>query len=269
MQKRKTRFGQVQKIGHVENLNMRNKAIVIIATAITSMIGSSSAHADPLSAYTSTMVLSPLSSRVQGLRADTLAAYTGTMDTQLVGTGDIVGGIFEVELVPGLAIQLRGGYADSFGQLDLGTVNYDNLPPETRGITQAILNDLNSAGKVELEDFCIVPLEVGLVGRVPFLGFVWVYAGGGAGYYVVPAFDFASDGGFSASEDIDYFSGYWGLVGVEAGFPHLCLFAEAKYTKIVQKDIDIDVEYYGYTGTLTADVDLSGMSFLAGVRIKW
>lgn len=202
-------------------------------------------------------------------KADSLGAYVGTMDTQLLGAGDIVGGIFEFEPLPLVAIQFRGGYAGSFDQIDLGTVDYDNLPQSTQGATSSILNFLNSSGSVELEDFCVIPLEIGLVGKLPLFGFLGVYAGGGVGYYVVPAFDIASEGGFSASEDIDDISGYWGLVGIEAGFPSLCFFAEAKYTSIVEEDLDIEVEYAGYTGTLTADIDLSGMTYLAGVRLKW
>ncbi len=201
--------------------------------------------------------------------ADSLGAYVGTMDTQLLGSGEIVGGIFEFEPLPFVAIQIRGGYANSFGKLDLGNINYDNLPSSTRWITEALLRNLNSAGEVELEDFCVIPLEIGLVGKLSLFGFAGVYAGGGVGYYVVPAFDIASEGGFSTSENIDDISGYWGLVGVEAGLPNLCIFAEAKYTHIIEEDLDIDVEYAGYSGTLTADVDLSGMSFLAGVRLKW
>ncbi len=201
--------------------------------------------------------------------AGSLGAYMGSMDSKLLGSGEIVGGILELDPVPFVSIQLRGAYADSFDKIDLGRINLDNLPESSRLPTQQMLAQLDLASQFELEDFCIIPLEIGLIGRFSFLGFVGAYVGGGVGYYVVPAFDVVSKDGFSVSKDIADISGWWGLIGVEAGIPNLCLFAEAKYTHIVKKDLEIEIDYGGYNGVLTADLDLSGMMYLLGVRVKW
>lgn len=201
--------------------------------------------------------------------AGSLGAYMGSMDSKLLGSGEIVGGILELDPVPFVSIQLRGGYASTFDKIDFGTINLDNLPESSRLPTQQMLAHLDLANQFELEDFCVIPLEIGLVGRFSFLGFVGAYVGGGVGYYVVPAFNVVSENGFSVSKDIADISGWWGLVGVEAGLPNLCIFAEAKYTNMIKKGLEIEVEQGGYSGTLTADIDLSGMTYIAGIRVKW
>ena len=70
-------------------------------------------------------------------------------------------------------------------------------------------------------------------------------------------------------EDIDDISGWWWLVGAEAGLHPIYGFVEAKYTHIVANDYTVDVDYFGIQGELTADIDLSGMMLLAGIRLKW
>lgn len=201
--------------------------------------------------------------------AGSFGAYMGSMDSKLLGLGEIVGGILELDPVPFVSIQLRGGYASSFDKIDLGTINLDNLPEDSQLFTQQMLAQLDLANQFELEDFCIIPLEIGLIGRMPILGFFSAYIGGGVGYYIVPAFNVVSKDGFSVSENIADISGLWGLIGIEAGLPNLCVFAEMKYTQMVKEDLEIQVEYGGYNGILTADLDLSGMTYLAGIRVKW
>ena len=206
---------------------------------------------------------------ISASHAGSLGAYTGSMDSKLLGSGKIVGGILELDPLPLVSIQFRGGYASSFDKIDFGTINVDNLPEESRLPTQQLLANLDLASQFKLEDFCVIPLEVGLVGRFSILGFIGAYVGGGVGYYVVPGFTVVSKDGFSVAKDIADISGWWGLIGVEAGLPNLCIFAEAKYTHIVKERLDIDIEYGGYNGVLTADIDLSGMAYVAGIRVKW
>lgn len=203
------------------------------------------------------------------IHAGSIGAYYGVMDTDLLGSGDIVGGVLEMDILPFTSIQLRGGYANSFGKISLGKIKLDSLSDETRDITETILREFDRAGRFQLEDFYVIPIEVGVVGRLSILGFVGIYAGTGIGYYIIPSFDVTSKGGHSLSESVDNPFGYWGLIGIEAGLPFVSLFAEVKYTHILKKDLEIDFEYAGRTGTLNADIDLSGMTYLIGARLKW
>lgn len=223
-----------------------------------------------LSVITATAIAATAMFTTTDAKANTLGAFKGIMQTEMLGDGDIVGGMFEFEILPQVSIQFRGAYADSFEELDDVSGMIDEL--------STVIPDLNywasyynlDAYSVELENFCIVPLELGLIARVPLpANPVTFYAGGGVGYYVIPAFDVIASGGFSAEEDIDNIFGYWGLVGVEAGIPNLCVFAEAKYTDIAEESLEFDVDMLGYKGTLSADIDLSGMTYLVGVRLKW
>ena len=227
---------------------------IALASLMLTVLPAADSKADPSAALVGAMAAStPSVWRQPSLRADSLGFYKGTMDTEMLGEGDIVGGIFEFSPLPYISLQFRAGYADGFEKLDLAVPGLD----------------LGFDDALTLEDLCIIPLEIGLVGRLPVAGFIGIYLGGGWGYYVIPAFDIASENGFSASEDLDDISGYWGLVGIEAGFPKLCIFAEAKYTHIFQEEYEIDIAYLGYDGTITTDIDLSGITLLAGVRLKW
>lgn len=246
---------------------MKNPPLAIASLLLT-VVSAAESRADPSAALVGAMAVSTPSIWQQpNLRADSLGIYKGTMDTEMLGKGDIVGGIFEFSPLPLISIQLRAGYADAFENLDVAASGPDNLYNTFPGAAALMENSNDTT--LMVDDFCVIPLEIGLVGRVPLAGIASVYLGGGWGYYVIPAFDIASGSEFSASEDIDDIAGYWGLVGVEAGFPKLCVFAEAKYTHIVEEDYEIDIEYPGYEGTVTADIDLSGMTLLAGVRLKW
>lgn len=201
--------------------------------------------------------------------ASSIGVYYGVMDTDLLGSGDIVGGILEMDLLPFTSVQFRGGYADSFGKISLRKIKLDRLSDDNRHIAERLLSDLDRSGRFEVDDFCIVPLEIGVVGRISMLGFIGIYAGTGVGYYIIPSFDITSKSSSSLSESVDNPFGYWFLVGAEAGLPVFSLFAEVKYTHILKEDLEIDVEYAGQTGTLTADLNLSGMMFLVGARLKW
>lgn len=210
-------------------------------------------RADPATIALATTAVPSVWERALNVRADSLAAFTGMMDTKMFGTGDIVGGVFEICPLPFLSLQLRGSYADQFDGLE-GAATY---------LEQTVGSSL------DIEEFAIVPLELGIVARFPLSNYFSIYAGGGWGYYVTPAFTLVSDNEFQIDEDIDDISGYWGLVGLEAGFHPIFVFAEAKFSKIFVDEYEIPVDKYGIQGTLTTDIDLSGATLLAGVRLKW
>jgi hypothetical protein len=208
--------------------------------------------------------LAPMSAR-----ASALSAYWGSMDTELFGKGDLVGGSLEFSPVPFMSIQLRGGYADGFDEFNIKTPPIAGMSSEEARISNLVFSQLDKASRMELKDFSIVPLEIGLIGRISMLGFFGVYGGGGYGYYVVPAFEVSNGSNSDYRKSLDDISGYWGLVGVEAGLPNLKLFAEAKFSKIKADDVEIELEYAGYKGNIVADIDLSGVTYLVGVRLQW
>ena len=210
------------------------------------------------------LLLAPAATRASGI-----SAYWGVMDTKLFGPGDYVGGSLEFSLLPLAAVQLRGGYADNFKEFNIKA-------PPTTGLSAyeiALNNELfgvSGSTALEIKDFYVIPLEVGAIGRLPVLGFLSVYGGVGIGYYVVPEFTVTSrHTGTEYAKRFRDITGYWALLGVEAGFPMLKVFAEIKYSKIVQRDIEIELEHNGYIGNLKADIDLSGPSYLVGVRLQW
>ena len=213
--------------------------------------------------------LAMLASAPMASHADALSAYWGTMDTELLGKGDLVGGSFEFAPFPFVSIQLRGGYADGFEEFNIKAPSNEGLPAEQAFVNDQVFGQLGNAGRLELKDFSVVPLEIGLIGRVSLFGFFGVYAGAGYGYYIIPALEVGDSSGFKFSEDIKDISGYWGLIGVEVGIPSLKAFAEVKYSKIVADNIELELEYAGYKGNLTADIDLSGLTCMIGVRLQW
>lgn len=214
-------------------------------------------------------LITTAASLITTTHAGSVGAYFGKMDTDLMGEGKIVGGFLEFDVLPLTSLQFRAGYADAFKKIALGRINMSNLSDQDRRIAENLFTEINRTDRFQLDDFCIIPLEVGLVGRLSFLGFFGIYGGAGVGYYVIPAFDIIAEGGFSASENIDDLTGYWLLAGVEAGLPVVSVFAEVKYTRILKDDLEIEIEYFGHKGTLTADINLSGFMALIGARIKW
>lgn len=226
-----------------------------LLTAFACAASASCAFADAAATALATTVLAanPSIWHAPNLRYSSFAGYFGTMDTEMLGSGEIVGGALELSPIPFFSLQLRGGYADQF--------------EGTEDFASEILPQIRTT--LEIDEFSVVPLEIGIIGRFPITPFLNVYAGGGWGYYVIPTFEAVAAEEFSVSEDIDDISGGWWLVGAEAGLHPIYVFVEAKYTHIVANDYTVDVDYQGFRGQLTADIDLSGMMMLAGVRLKW
>ena len=106
---------------------------------------------------------------------------------------------------------------------------------------------VGSSGTLVADDLAIVPAEAGLMLRPPPLfGLVGVYAGAGAGWYGIPGFDVKS-----------------------GGVPAFRVFGEVKYQSAEEKDLDIDFKDRHDIGNLRADMDLTGVTLLAGIRIAW
>ena len=225
--------------------------IPALACALTA--GGTFADAATTALATSMVASSPSIWHTPHLRYSSFAGYFGSMDTEMLGAGDIVGGALEFSPIPFFSLQLRGGYADQF--------------EGTEAFASDIMPQIRTT--LEFDDFSVVPLELGIIGRFPVAPFISVYGGGGWGYYVIPTFEAVAANDFSVSEDIDDISGWWWLAGAEAGLHPIYVFVEAKYTHIVANDYTVDVDYFGIQGELTADIDLSGMMLLAGIRLKW
>lgn len=209
------------------------------------------------------------------LHYSSIGAFMGTMDTEMLGKGDVVGGTFEWTPLPFISLHLRGGYADGFDGIE-DLANYLLPPIQSKLNAFSAIPGFSSADLVnqfksdlKLEDFSVVPLEIGLVGRFPVTSYFNIYAGGGWGYYVIPTFEALSGDHASIAEDIGDISGGWFLAGAELGLHPVYLFAEVKYTHIVANDFEIEINKHGFNGTLTADLDLSGTSILGGLRLKW
>jgi len=200
---------------------------------------------------------------------NSLSVYWGTMNTQLFGRGSIVGGALEFSPVPVVSLQLRGGYANDFDRFNINAPSTDGMSQYEKEISNLVFGSLENAGRAQLKNFSVIPLEIGLSGRTGFLDFLGVYTAFGYGYYVVPEFTVASRTGFEHAKKANNISGWWGLIGIEGGIPNLKLFAEVKYTRAVASDIEIELEYAGHKGILNANIDLSGFSYLAGVRLCW
>ncbi len=207
---------------------------------------------------------------IKAASAHSLSGFYGIMETDMLGRGNIAGGILEFEVLPHVSMHFRAGYADSFDKLKDFDGIIDNLSSVIPNFDYVLdSHDINKRS-IELNNFCIIPLELGATVRLPLPASpVTLYCGGGGGYYVMPGFDVITSQGFSTKEKIDNVAGYWGLLGVEAGIPNLCVFGEIKYTSIKKNNLKFDVDFLGYEGTLSADVDLSGMTYLVGVRLKW
>ena len=189
-----------------------------------------------------------------------LAGLYGTMDTDSLDKGDYYGAQLECGLGPISAV-LRGGYA----------TNFDALEFEDSGVlgSPSMSNFLDSLGisskYAKFDDFGIVPIELGAIVRFPVLGnFVDIYGGGGVGYYFIPGIKVRSSSFSFEIDNVDDIWGGWACVGVEASLAIVHVFAEAKYTwASSEKEIVFDGRDLG----TSLDIDLSGMTFLVGLRL--
>jgi len=166
-----------------------------------------------------------------------VGVFGGVMDTQDFGEGRTLGAKLEADIFGILGMEIRGTYNYDFKDEGLG-----------------------------LEDFEMYGIEGGLRIRLPIGEFISLHAGAGGGYYIMPEFDVTMSDGRTVSSDIDDTPGLYGLVGAEVGVKNLRLFAEAKYLYLRPDLVKSDFLEQLYT---PIDTDLSGISLLVGVLVRW
>ena len=190
--------------------------------------------------------LLPLSASAAGI-----GAYAGVMDTELLGESIIYGAQLELDFAPCVSVLVRGGYAGDFDDL---SISADQNLPTVRG-----------------DGLELVPVELGVLIRPPeIFGFLGIYAGGGAGWYYVPGFDVkAGERLLAETEEITDLVGWWALAGVEAGVPNFHVFAELKYARAIEDDLEVEFHNVRNLGNLSIDMDLTGLAVLVGVRVSW
>lgn len=189
------------------------------------------------------------------VNAGGIGGYCGTIDTDSLGDASIVGGFLTFDVVPLVDLYFSGGYVSEFDALEKTTSN-------------GFLGELTR--RYEVDDFCLVPLEAGLLVEVGLLDLIEIYGGAGFAYYVLPNFSLvSSDSSFETDVDISDLMGWWGKLGIAIGVPNLKVFAEAKYTSLDTHDIDIDVttDYFSYKDTL--EIDFSNVQLLVGARLEF
>ena len=183
------------------------------------------------------------------VRAAGIGAYVGKMDTKALDESLVYGAQLDFDFVPCLSLLVRGGYANDFDDYRF----------------------VGSSGTLVADDLAIVPVEAGLLLRPPMiLGVLGVYAGGGVGWYGIPGFDVRSGGKVVAeTDDVTDLVGWWASAGLEIGVPSFRVFGEVKYQSAEEKDLDIEFRDRRDMGSLRADMDLKGVTLLAGVRFSW
>lgn len=182
-----------------------------------------------------------------GAAAAGFSAFAGFKDTETFDSSVEFGGQLEFDFVPCLTLVGRGAWAGDFDDVSLG-----------RGFAA--------------HDLSVVPVEVGLLVRPPQLfGFLGIYGGGGAGWYYVPGFDVLSGKKLVAeTEETTDLVGFWAGGGLEVGTENFHVFAEAKYTGAKKNDVDFKFkDGHDPHGRLSGTVDLSGMTYSAGIRVSW
>ncbi len=186
--------------------------------------------------------------------SSSIGGFAGVMDTETMGKGNYYGGMIEVSTVPFLSIRLSGGYANEFDKVT--------------DIQDRLSNILGL--KFDFDDVGIVPLEAGLIADFNLFGFLGVYAGVGYSYYIIPDISVGIVGtNISYDYDVSDMSGWWAAAGVEFGLPIVNLFAEVRYADIGTKSIDYDITLGGHHLKSNYEVDMSNVSVLAGIKLKW
>jgi len=171
------------------------------------------------------------------LQAAGVGVLAGRTDTADFGTGKTYGLKVEADLLPLLAIELRGSHSRDF--------------------------DLDSP---DVSDFMLYSLEAGLRARLPLGPFLGLYGAVGCGYHVMPKFDMILDDGRVLSSDIEDAPGGYALAGIDAGIANVRLFAEGQYRLLRPKLVKTDFLPETYTPINT---DLSGLALHIGILIRW
>ena len=114
-----------------------------------------------------------------------ISGMYGIMDTELLDEGEYYGGQLELGAGP-ISLIARGGYARDFDAL-----NPDHWKFQNGDAVSSILDRFGvRTSDLNLDDFGIVPIEIGAIYRLNIVsGILNIYGGGGVGYYYIPAFD--------------------------------------------------------------------------------
>ncbi len=204
-------------------------------------------HSLRLSAALAAAALLPLPAPAS--RAAGIGVFAGVRDTDLLEDSPVYGAQLEFDFFPCVSLLVRGGYANDFDDLEIS----------------------GPAGTLRAEEISLVPVEAGLLLRPPALfGFLGIYAGAGAGWYGLPGFDvYAGKNRIAETDDVTDLVGWWALGGIDIGVPSFRVFGEVKYTGADKDGIDIEFRDVRDKGNLKADVDLSGVTLLVGIRVAW
>ena len=136
----------------------------------------------------------------------------------------------------------------------------DTVALELRGsYFQDLSDDVDSIGlDVDLE---VLPLEVGLVIKIPTDSAITPYIGGGGGYYQM---EVTAENilGHSETIDIDDEIGWYGVGGLEIAISEgVAIFGEAQYRKVEATAQGDDVDEIEED----VEIDLTGIGFNAGL----
>ncbi len=177
-----------------------------------------------------------------------IGGFGGVMDTELLGEGTYYGGQIEAGVEP-ISFIIRGGVADDFDEFFYDKIGY------------------KGPNHYDLDEFCILPLEAGVLLRLPegILPLIGIYGGGGVGYYYIPAIDiYSHHHRISETDPVDDLVGYWACAGVELDLSPVHVFAEAKYVDACDEvGVGWDDHHFTY------EIDLTGWTCILGVRIGW
>ena len=189
-----------------------------------------------------------------------ISGMYGIMDTELLDEGEYYGGQLELGAGP-ISLIARGGYARDFDAL-----NPDHWKFQNGDAVSSILDRFGvRTSDLNLDDFGIVPIEIGAIYRLNIVsGILNIYGGGGVGYYYIPAFDILGRNFSMETDAIEDLWGGWACLGVDAGVALLHVFAEAKYT---WASSDVNVTVSRNLPSVNLDLDISGLSFIFGVRL--
>ncbi len=182
-------------------------------------------------------------------RAAGIGAFVGKMDTDTLGKSLVYGAQLDFDFVPSLSLLVRGGYANDFDDYAF----------------------VGSSGTLVADDLAIVPVEAGLLLRPPMVfDCLGIYGGGGVGWYGIPGFDVrGGDKTVAETDDVWDLVGWWVAAGVEVGTESFRVFGEVKYQSAEEKDLELEFKDRSDMGSLRSDMDLAGVTFLAGVRVAW
>ena len=143
------------------------------------------------------------------------------------------GAKLQVEVVPGILLEARGGYFPKAKEEDVDEIEIDIIPVEAGGILK-------------------LPIDV-----------VTPYVGGGIGYYM---FNTAKEPS-GVTVEVENKFGLYGVAGLEIALGEVAsLFGEAKYTYLDKVEVTAKS---GGASVSHDDGKLSGFGANAGILLKW